>query len=43
MLMKTQIYVVTIWMAGENGPKFSIPKVTGSCLNAAALMKVALE
>lgn len=27
----------------ENGPKFSIPKVTGSCLNAAALMKAALE
>lgn len=27
----------------ENGPKFSIPKVTGSCLNAAPLMKVALE
>lgn len=27
----------------ENGPKFSIPKVTGSRLNAAVLMKAALE
>lgn len=27
----------------ENGPKFSIPKVTSSRLNAAALMKAALE
>lgn len=42
MLMKPQIYVVTIWML-ENDSKFSMGKVTGSLLNAAAAMKPALE
>lgn len=42
MLMKTQIYVVIIWML-ENDSNFSIGKVTGPSLNAAAAEKHALE
>lgn len=43
MLMKTQIYVVTIWMLGDDSKFLLILKVTSSCLSAAEMMKPVLE